>query len=911
MSLDEHVGRPASSTNLAWARAAVYSGNGTGRALELTGAPHKVDADSLPAILEYLARKAPQGPALVAPGRQALSFAGLHTQVEETAATLRRLGIGRGDSVALILPPGAETASAFLGVAAAASAAPLNPSYRRQEFALHLDDLRARAVVIAAGEGAEARAAAAITHVPVLDLHPLPGGPAGRFELRGGPVGEPREREDCAPDDIALLLHTSGTTARPKLVPLTHANLCASARNIGRALALTSADRSLVVMPLFHSHGLLGGLLAALTAGGAAACVPGLDVAKFFDWMRELRPTYITAAPTIFQAVLAWAEQHPDAATTGGSLRLLRTASSALPTPVLHRLENLLGVPVIETYGLTETATQVTSNPLPPGLRKAGSVGKPAGPEVQVVDEQGAPLASGAVGEVVVRGPTVSAGYVDDPAANAAGFREGWLRTGDQGYFDADGYLFLTGRIKEIINRAGEKIAPREVEEVLLQHPDVVEAAVFGVPHELLGESVAAAVVTRCAEGSVACAAEADLRRFVGQRLSEFKVPARILVVDAIPKSATGKVQRALLRDQIPVPLSAATEACGGVPRSESDLEDRLAEIWRQVLGVASIGRHDDFFEVGGDSVLAASLLVEIERQLGPRLLPETLYQAKTIKDLTALLRNQPGGSTPGQKATVVRAGEGGTPIFLVPPAGDNALVFRDLVSALEPQQTIYCLPGVPAAVRTAAQEVVEAAVAGYVRLVLDVQPTGPYQLCGFSYGGTLAVELGRQLRAAGAEVAFVGLIDSRCPGYARPTSVPQKLQKHWRALGRLRGRKKLQYLADYLRTLLRWPPRHPPEQNCGGRTCSTTPSVGSAADLGTVVYRPKHYPGHLIVFRALEQEIVHHAQRQMGWEFVAREVQVVDVPGGHYTVVKEPNSRVLAAAVGRFLEKPQPQRDL
>ncbi|HST10365.1 MAG TPA: AMP-binding protein, partial [Terriglobales bacterium] len=343
----------------------------------------------------------------------------------------------------------------------------------------------------------------------------------------------------ATPDDIALVLHTSGTTSRPKIVPLAQRNVCASARNIRTTLALTQADRALNIMPLFHIHGLIAGTLAPLSAGSEVCYTTGFNALRFFQWMAEVRPSWYTAVPTMHQTILSRAGKNKEV-IQANPLRFIRSSSSSLPPQVIKELEEVFGAPVIESYGMTEAAHQMSSNPLPPGTRKPGTVGIAAGPEVAVIDSDGYPVAPGATGEIAIRGENVTSGYENNPKANSEAFVRGWFRTGDQGVMDAEGYLTITGRLKEIINRGGEKISPREVDEVLLDHPAVQQCVTFAVPHDKLGEEVAAAVVLR--EGAEA--GEKDLREFLAIRLADFKVPRKILILSEIPKGATGKVQR-------------------------------------------------------------------------------------------------------------------------------------------------------------------------------------------------------------------------------------------------------------------------------------------------------------------------------------------------------------------------------
>jgi acyl-CoA synthetase (AMP-forming)/AMP-acid ligase II len=488
-------------------------------------------------IMDLLREGDPAALAIGAPGRAAMARAELLRLVERTGGALRALGIRQDHVVAIVMPNGPEMAAAFVAVASWAAAAPLNPAYCAEEFDFHLTDLCAKAVIVKAAFDSPARAVAAQRGIPVIDLIPDEKGPAGGFSLSApsAEAGSPHP----APDDIALVLHTSGTTSRPKIVPLRHRNLWASARNIATALALTPQDRCLLVMPLFHVHGLVGGLLSSLSAGAGVHCPPGFNALKVFAWLDEAGATWYTAAPTMHLAILARAERNVDLPARH-RLRFIRSSSSSLPPQVMKRLEDTFGCPVIDAYGMTEAAHQMASNPLPPRLRKPGTVGIAAGPEIGIMGPHGKLLPHGEIGEVVIRGDNVTAGYANNPQANADAFTDGWFRTGDQGMLDADGYLVLTGRLKEIINRGGEKIAPREVDDVLMDHPAVAQAVTFALPDEMLGEEVVAAIVLQ--DGTAAT--EQELRTFASRRLAEFKVPRKIVFLPEIPKGATGKPQR-------------------------------------------------------------------------------------------------------------------------------------------------------------------------------------------------------------------------------------------------------------------------------------------------------------------------------------------------------------------------------
>ena len=408
------------------------------------------------------------------------------------------------------------------------------------------------------------------------------------------------------------------------MVPLTGANLAASARNIAESLALSPADRCLNIMPLFHVHGLMAAVLATVKAGGSVICTDGVYGADFFNWMRAFRPTWYTAVPTMHQALASLAAERADFLRQF-PLRLIRSSSAALAPQLLGRLENVFEAPVIEAYGMTEAAHQMASNPLPPGIRQPGSVGRATGTEVAIMDEGGQLLGEGATGEVVIRGDNVTRGYEANEAANRAAFTGGWFRTGDEGVIDADGYIRLTGRLKEQINRGGQKIAPREIDEVLLGHPRVKQAVAFAIPHAQLGEEVGAAVELSAGEGVDASAVDASvldlsvLREWAGARLAAYKVPRIILQVDEIPKGPTGKVQRIGMAQRLGIaPMDdALRQSPFTLPRNS--LEERIAAVWREMLGRNDIGVLDRFEAVGGDSLLAVGMFCLLYTSPSPR----------------------------------------------------------------------------------------------------------------------------------------------------------------------------------------------------------------------------------------------------------------------------------------------------
>ena len=595
---------------------------------------------SIPSLL--LSKKGQTKEAIASPSRLPLSYQHLCTHVTAMVEQLRAMGINRHDKVAIALPNGPEAAVAFLSVAAGATCAPLNPGYRTGEYEFYLKDLEAKLLIVQAGVAEPAVEVANTLGIPVITLSPALENAAGLFTLSGAKSldrkildrekTQPQQEKDidfAEPEDIALILHTSGTTSRPKMVPLSHKNLCISAQNVKTTLALQKSDRCLNVMPLFHIHGLIGALLSSMAAGASVVCTPGFYAPNFLDWLSVHQATWYSAVPTMHQQILSRAlEQVPLVKSL--PVRFIRSSSAPLPPQIMAELESLFEAPMVEAYGMTEAAHQMACNPLPPEPRKPGSVGPAAGPAVQIMDEQGDLLPTGAVGEVVIKGENVTQGYANNLEANAGAFTNGWFRTGDLGFLDEDGYLFLKGRIKEIINRGGEKISPREVDEVLLAHPAISQVVTFAAPHTLLGEDVAVAVVLE----ADMVVSEQDLKIFAAKKLADFKVPRVVLFLEEIPKGPTGKRQRIGLADKLGLAASDPTVDRADYVAPRTSVEETLASIWAEVLGVEQIGINDNFFQLGGDSILSAQIMNRVRAALQVELSFLIFFQQPTVANM-------------------------------------------------------------------------------------------------------------------------------------------------------------------------------------------------------------------------------------------------------------------------------------
>ena len=467
-----------------------------------------------------------------------LSYKDLKLFIDKISKQLAGNGLSNKDRAAIVLPNGPYMASSFLAISSYMSAAPLNPSYKSEEYEFYLKDLNPKIVLVEKNSENPVVDVAKKLKIELCEINPEKDGPSGIFNIYE------KESEYSLPDesDEALVLHTSGTTSRPKIVPLTNKNIFSSAENISKSLNLSENDHCLNIMPLFHIHGLIAILASSMKAGASVCASNGFNAIKFLDIAKSEKITWYSGVPTMHQAILLRARRNLEI-TKVLKLRLIRSSSASLPPAVFKDLNDVFSCPVIEAYGMTEATHQMTSNPLPPKQQKAGFVGLPAGPEVCIMNENGEVLKQGDEGEVCIKGENVTLGYDNNEEANKTSFTNGWFRTGDQGYFDNEGYLKISGRLKEIINKGGEKISPLEVDNVLMDHPLIDQAVCFGYEDKMLGENIASAIIIKSGEAF----SENDVLEYAQEKLAKFKIPKKIFFVEEIPKGATGKLQRNVL----------------------------------------------------------------------------------------------------------------------------------------------------------------------------------------------------------------------------------------------------------------------------------------------------------------------------------------------------------------------------
>jgi acyl-CoA synthetase (AMP-forming)/AMP-acid ligase II/acyl carrier protein len=712
---------------------------------EIPGPSTIADAIQLQAALH------PKRPAIITSRLASFTFQDLGEHIRSVGEQLHAAGIGSSSRVGILLPNGPEAVVFGVSIAAHAISVPLILKLTAEELDEELARLRLDAIVLPNWIDSPISIALKDRSLGVFHAgHLVDSLSSIAFDqVRDVP---PPLRKAGVPssDSTALVVRSSGTTGAAKYIRVTHANFLAVAGKVQRWFDLSGDDRSASMTPAYYAGGIKVNILSSLLLGGGVAIPPGPHPEKLAEWISDLRPTWFFVTPTLAQAILESLQSEPGG-FEGHSLRFVAVAAGFLAETVRTKLESILRVPVLEFYGLSEAGV-MAANPAPPATHKPGTVGLISPGEVAIKDDRGGLLDPGAVGEIIVRGRSVSPGYLDDtnPLPGMIASEDGqdrWLPTGDLGIIDQDGFLTIVGRIKDVINRGGEKVTPYEIERALMLHPAVREAVAFGVPHPRLGENVSAAVVLK-PETEVT---PSELQSFLHERLAPFKVPQRVHVTSTLPRTETGKIRTSELRENF-------SNRVGQFVPPEGDLEWLIADIWQRLLGRTDIGVEENFFEAGGDSLMTAEMIVEVETLTRRRIPLSALQGVLTIRQLArAILRDSPAEN---ELITCAKNGSG-VPFFFC--HGDfkyRGMWMYRLAALIDQDFPIFLLNPFQGS-DAAGQVTMEDMARLFVPQLLAAQPTGQFRIGGFCFGSVLVWEIANQLVNAGRKVEFVVLIDS------------------------------------------------------------------------------------------------------------------------------------------------------
>jgi acyl-CoA synthetase (AMP-forming)/AMP-acid ligase II/thioesterase domain-containing protein/acyl carrier protein len=863
--------------------------------------------ESLLSELRHLAANFADAPALLDANGLAVSFTDLLASVERIHAKLHALGLSPNSRLAAVLPDSAETALLLLAGMSFCQIAPINPRLPTPEILAALRAVRAEAVLVQESSGHALWESIDAAGLPIIAA--ITASPLGDADLTAkGPLGEPGKsvREPPGGDSILLVVQTSGTTDHPRVVPLSHNNLLRMMRANCRALELHPTDRCLSIMPLFHIHG-LGAVICSLLGGGSVVVMNGFVPDEFFPACEQFRPTWYTAVPSVHQAILAAAPWHASAVSriaSGRMLRFIRSGSAPMPAGVAERLEKCFGTVYIEASGATEASAYLCTNRIRD--RRIGSVGRPLdGVELRIIDENAHDVPTGSTGELIARSPGIFSGYEGAPQATSAAFLDGWFRTGDLARQDSDGFYYLTGRLKEQINRAGMKICPRQVDDALLTNPNVSEAATFAIPDPVVGEEVAAAVVLRPG----ARLTELELQRHCSGMLADFKVPRRIVFVDRLPKNSTGKLQRSRLATLLKLDREAAEPVSPETRASVRPSEQLLQRIWCQILVRGSVPVDVSFQGLGGDSMQAVAMCVEVERMFGRQIPLAALFTHGTIQKLADLLESDGWKGRPGVPV-ILRKGSGAAiPVFCLPGIGGNVYSYHSFATRIRADVPVIGLPlpgtdglepplrSIPAVAERFWQEIVTMGVPRALRLV------------GYSFGGRVAFELARVAQRENCPIDLLVLLDTPGPGWPRPLPLPARLGVHarrlwstpissWPGYFTSRWARKGQLARPEIARLMHRP------------TCDTATAVHEelihACDEAACHYKPRPIDVPITLFRA-EQCVWKDSDvsdPSMGWKLLAGGgLKVRTIPGSHGTIFHDANVQALSDAMNRELD--------
>jgi oxalate---CoA ligase len=873
-----------------------------------------------PTIVEHIrhwASVTPTAPALLDSEVNPLSYQNISLQCDKLGAILNGEGIEPGDRVAIVHSGGPDAAAAIIGICAYASVAPLNPNYIFGEFAIQFQDLGIKAVAIEADLDTPALKVASKLGLPIFEIQNIDSKIAGSITLKSKGSSIPKQNiQPSNIDDEMFVLATSGTTNQNKIVPIFQRHMLTRGHHVSRALGFVPSDRGINFMPLYHVGGLSAGITAALYSGSSLLPMKIDEIDTFFKQLENLAPTYIAASPTVFHSIAKLAPRFEaiiQRARPG--IRMLRTGAGHLNTTIAHQLEEMFDAPVIEAYGSTETGF-IACNSLQAEKRKLGSVGLSCGCDIMIQQPDETPSPVGISGEVVVRGKNIIDNYDGDPAGTQAAFQGEWYRTGDLGKLDDEGYLFLKGRLKEVIRRGGQSISPGEIESSLLEHSDVKEAIIFGVPHPTLGEDIGVVVVP--IEG--AKVTKSDLTSFLATRVSVYKIPQEIIFVETIPTGDTGKVQRrnlardlGLLNSEKRVVQNPGTEQ-----QTQTKVEKQLVTLWAKALDLETVGLDDNFFALGGDSLQAVELFLNIEEQLGQRLPRSILFEAGSVSELASRIEEE---ATP---ACVVAIQPKGVrlPIFAIHPIGGTVICYRDLAQLIGNHQPFYGVQCISPNGEDGYFASLEIMATHYISEIRKFQPTGPYSISGHSFGGIVAYEIAQQLQASGEKVALLAIIDNGRDFSPKMIKLYNWLDrnigkllktnyKNWWSLVKTGMTQWYRLISELTLALTKESGDEKNQKNRFGLIHHGSEKVVAANERISRAYKPAPYNGDVVLFQAQHPENVRVAMRK-SWQYMIKgNLEFRDILGDHITLLHKPHVESLAKELEVVLKGRHPKESM
>ena len=855
-------------------------------------------------VTDYLfsaADSSPESPAIYLPDTNFITYKQLAEQINLLASELTKGGFADGQRIAIIMPHCLEAVLAFYAATLVATAVPLNPSSSVDELKQYMKLAKVEAIIVNAGYSGVVQQAAAEMAIPVVLMERRS---KESFQFLFDGVTQKNFANAISHKNVtAVVLFTSGTTSTPKVVPLTHANLIKTVETTKEIFDLHKDDRAISVTPLFHIYGIVGPILSAAATSSSVICLPAFRPQEFFHILQAVKITWYAASPAIHYAVAEYAEKI-NADKDDYDLRLIRSGSAPLPLQLIEKLKSCFGAVVVQGYGLTETAGLATCNSPLLGKIKNESVGKPTGCEIAIMDEQGNFLPPSVAGEIVIRGESVTKGYENIDSEERIFLKNGWFRSGDQGYFDEEGFLFITGRIKEIINRGGVKISPYEVENVILQWPEIKEAAVFAIPHASLGEMPAAMIVLN---DNQKLAAD-QLASFLKSKLTIDKLPVKVYFASQIPKSPNGKIQRRGLYQYIKEHQTKFEPTHLG----SSNISDRcsakekiLAEIWCKLLKIENLDEDEDFFDAGGDSLLAAELFAEIDKKMQIDLPVDTIISYHTFGSLAAYLRKEHQDSGFDFIVPMKKTGRY-NPLFCIHNINGDTLVYRKLANDIDKEQPLYGLTLKIDSPQIIYPLTFEHLASLYAEEMQRIQPEGPYYIAGHSLGGIIAFEAARCLQAKGQEIALLAMFDTWLITKTHHKSFWERNRHSYRKFAAVPFKQTFSYLQEkIMKEIERWKTKRFMQKYNHTLDAKLDKYFLTKAIIIKALqnYQGNSYAGDIHYFYAKdcgEEKYSEMATEQ--WRKRVSNVKVIEIAGSHAKMLEEPEVYELADKLNDLL---------